>query len=144
MRCDDFGAVFSRMFGNLYADSPPPPRNIIIGGVYGRHEGVSFRRMHYRGDFSVDFPEPLDEITFVIPSAGKIIFNHATESVGFGQIGLAIGDLSRRFVFCLVSCFLGCPKKQNRTARGPVVCSDEAFVNQYWARTLRVKVRGSP
>ncbi|MNR55531.1 hypothetical protein D3C85_1759210 [compost metagenome] len=68
--------------------------------------------MHYRGDFSVDFPEPLDEITFVIPTAGKIIFNHATESVGFGQIGLAIGDLSRRFVFCLVSCFLGCPKNK--------------------------------
>jgi len=98
MRCDDFGAVFSRMFGNLYADSPPPPRNIIIGGVYGRHEGVSFRRMHYRGDFSVDFPEPLDEITFVIPTAGKIIFNHATESVGFGQIGLAIDKADVRSV----------------------------------------------
>ncbi len=86
------------MFGNLYADSPPPPRNIIIGGVYGRHEGVSFRRMHYRGDFSVDFPEPLDEITFVIPTAGKIIFNHATESVGFGQIGLAIDKADVRSV----------------------------------------------
>jgi hypothetical protein len=98
MRCDDFGAVFSRMFGNLYADSPPPPRNIIIGGVYGRHEGVSFRRMHYRGDFSVDFPEPLDEITFVIPTAGKIIFNHATESVGFGQVGLAIDKADVRSV----------------------------------------------
>nr|WP_053157177.1 AraC family transcriptional regulator [Pseudomonas sp. P1.8] len=98
MRCDDFGAMFSRMFGNLYADSPPPPRNIIIGGVYGRHEGVSFRRMHYRGDFSVDFPDPLDEITFVIPTAGKIIFNHATESVGFGQIGLAIDKADVRSV----------------------------------------------
>ncbi|MFY0731690.1 helix-turn-helix transcriptional regulator [Pseudomonas sp. NFX15] len=90
MRCDDFGALFSKMFGNLYADSAPPPGNIIIGGVYGRHEGVSFRRMHYHGDFTVTFPEPLDEITFVIPTAGKIIFNHGTESVGHAQVGLAI------------------------------------------------------
>jgi len=101
MSCDDFGALFSNLFGNLYADSPPPPKNIIIGGVYGRHEGVSFRRMHYRGDFTVDFPAPLDEITFVIPTAGKIIFSHVTESVGFAQIGLAIDKAevrSARFV----------------------------------------------
>ncbi|AZO83258.1 AraC family transcriptional regulator [Stutzerimonas stutzeri] len=101
MSCDDFGALFSNLFGNLYADSAPPQKNIIIGGVYGRHEGVSFRRMHYRGDFTVDFPAPLDEITFVIPTAGKIIFNHITESVGFAQIGLAIDKAevrSARFV----------------------------------------------
>ncbi|MGY2188871.1 AraC family transcriptional regulator [Pseudomonas sp. SDO5591_S426] len=90
MSSDDFGALFCKMFGNLYADTPPLPSSIIIGGVYGRHEGVSFRRMYYRGDFSVDFPAPLDEITFVIPTAGKIIFNHATETVGFTQVGLAI------------------------------------------------------
>jgi len=90
LNCDDFGALFSKMFGNLYADSRPPPKDIIIGGVYGRHEGVSFRRMHYRGDFSVDFPEPLDEITFAIPTAGKILFNHASESLGCAQVGLAI------------------------------------------------------
>jgi AraC-like DNA-binding protein len=88
LNCDDFGALFSKMFGNLYADSRPPPKDIIIGGVYGRHDGVSFRRMHYLGDFTVDFPEPLDEITFVIPSAGKILYNHAT--VGGSQVGLAI------------------------------------------------------
>ena len=101
MSCDDFGALFSNLFGNLYSDSAPPPKNIIIGGVYGRHEGVSFRRMHYRGDFTVAFPAPLDEITFVIPTAGKIIFNHVTESVGFARIGLAIDKaevLSARFV----------------------------------------------
>lgn len=90
LNCDDFGALFSKMFGNRYADSPPPPDNIIIGGVYGRHEGVSFRRMHYRGDFTVVFPAPHDEITFVIPTAGKIIFKHVTESVGYAHIGLAI------------------------------------------------------
>ena len=90
LRCDDFGALFSKLFGNRYADTPPPPSSIIIGGVYGRHEGVSFRRMHYKGDFSVCFPDPQDEITFVIPTAGKIIFNHTTESIGMAQTGLAI------------------------------------------------------
>lgn len=90
LRSDDFGALFARLFGNRYADTPPLPSNIIIGGVYGRHEGVSFRRMHYHGDFSVCFPDPQDEITFVIPTAGKIVFNHATESVGLTHVGLAI------------------------------------------------------
>lgn len=90
LHCDDFGALFSRFFGNRYADTPPIPSNIVISGVYGRHEGVSFRRMHYRGDFSVSFPDPQDEITFVIPTAGKILFNHASESIGASHIGLAI------------------------------------------------------
>ncbi|MGG7671812.1 AraC family transcriptional regulator [Pseudomonas sp. WC2] len=90
LRSDDFGALFSKLFGNRYADNPPLPSNILIGGVYGRHEGVSFRRMHYRGDFTVAFPDPQDEITFVIPTAGKIVFSHVTESVGVCQVGLAI------------------------------------------------------
>lgn len=90
MRCDDFGALFSTLFGSRYSDTSPPPANIIIGGVYGRHEGVSFRRMHYLGDFKVVFPDPHDEITFVIPGAGKIVFNHTTESVGVTHVGLAI------------------------------------------------------
>ncbi|NUT79215.1 helix-turn-helix transcriptional regulator [Pseudomonas sp. C1C7] len=101
MNSDDFGALFSTMFGNRYGDSPPIPRHITIGGVYGRHEGFSFRRMHYRGDFSVEFPAPFDEVTFVIPTAGKILFNHATESVGYTQVGLAIdkADIrSMRFI----------------------------------------------
>ncbi|MGE8150225.1 AraC family transcriptional regulator [Pseudomonas vancouverensis] len=101
MRSDDFGLLFSKMFGSLYADSPPPPKDIIIGGVYGRHDGVSFRRMHYRGDFSVEFPAPLDEISFVIPTAGTIIFNHASESVGYTRVGLAIDKAevrSARFI----------------------------------------------
>ncbi|MEX3776521.1 AraC family transcriptional regulator [Pseudomonas sp. MYb118] len=87
---DDFGALFSSLFGNLYSDTPAFGSNILIGGVYGRHEGVSFRRMHYHGDFTVAFPTPQDEITFVIPTAGKIVFNHVTESVGESHIGLAI------------------------------------------------------
>ncbi|WPN77230.1 AraC family transcriptional regulator [Pseudomonas germanica] len=90
LRSDDFGAMFSKLFGNRYADNPPLPSNIIIGGVYGRHDGVSFRRMHYHGDFTVAFPDPQDEITFVIPTAGKIVFNHATESIGVSHVGLAI------------------------------------------------------
>ncbi|MHC8320892.1 AraC family transcriptional regulator [Pseudomonas sp. GB2N2] len=90
MCSDDFGVLFAKMFGNRYSDTPPLPSNIIIGGVYGRHEGVSFRRMHYRGDFSVVVPDPQDEITFVIPTAGKIIVDHLCESVGVSQVGLAI------------------------------------------------------
>ncbi|MDT3313572.1 AraC family transcriptional regulator [Pseudomonas sp. rhizo66] len=90
LRSDDFGALFSKLFGNRYADNPPLPSNIMIGGVYGRHDGVSFRRMHYHGDFTVAFPDPQDEITFVIPTAGKIVFNHATESIGVSHVGLAI------------------------------------------------------
>ncbi|RON69688.1 AraC family transcriptional regulator [Pseudomonas fluorescens] len=90
LHCEDFGALFSKLFGNRYSDTPPPPPNIIIGGVYGRHEGVSFRRMHYHGDFTVTFPDPQDEITFVIPTAGKIVFSHTSESVGMSHIGLAI------------------------------------------------------
>lgn len=101
LHTDDFGALFSRFFGNRYADTPPIPANIVISGVYGRYEGVSFRRMRYRGDFSVAFPDPQDEITFVIPTAGKILFNHASESIGASHVGLAIdkADIrSMRFV----------------------------------------------
>jgi AraC-like DNA-binding protein len=90
MRSDDFGALFAHMFGNQYPDAQPLPQNIVISGVYGRHEGVSFRRMHYHGDFSVVLPALQDEITFVIPTAGKIVFNHTTESIGICQVGLAI------------------------------------------------------
>lgn len=101
MCSDDFGALFVKMFGNRYADVPPLPSNIIIGGVYGRYEGVSFRRMQYRGDFSVVFPDPQDEITFVIPTAGTLIFNHPCESVGVSQVGMAIDKVdirSMRFI----------------------------------------------
>ncbi|POA41616.1 AraC family transcriptional regulator [Pseudomonas sp. MPR-ANC1] len=101
LRSDDFGALFSTMFGNRYRDTPPPPSNIIIGGVYGRHEGVSFRRMHYYGDFSVSFPNPQDEITFVIPTSGKVVFHHTTESVGAAHIGLAIDKAEIRSMYFL-------------------------------------------
>lgn len=90
MRSEDFGQLFMQMFGNHYPDASPLPEHIVIGGVYGRHEGVSFRRMQYQGDFSVMFPGLQDEITFVIPTAGKIVFNHASESVGLSHLGLAI------------------------------------------------------
>jgi hypothetical protein len=49
-RCDDFGALFAIVFGNRYADTPPPPGNIIIGGVYGRHEGA-VGLLHHRNGF---------------------------------------------------------------------------------------------
>lgn len=87
---DDFSARFTSLFGNLYADAQALNKHISIGGVYGRHEGVSFRHLYYRGDFTVAFPTPSDEITFVIPTAGKIVFDHAIESVGANQVGLAV------------------------------------------------------
>ncbi|MEG9623030.1 AraC family transcriptional regulator [Pseudomonas guariconensis] len=90
LRSDAFGALFSRMFDNLYADSLALSDDIVISGVYGRHEGVSFRRMHYRGDCSITFGAPQDEITFVLPSAGRVVFEHGVETTGRPGMGLAI------------------------------------------------------
>ncbi|EKT4466730.1 AraC family transcriptional regulator [Pseudomonas putida] len=90
MHSEAFGALFSRMFDNLYADSLVLSDDLLIGGVYGRHEGVSFRRMHYQGDCCVTFTDPQDEITFVLPSAGKVVFGHQGETVGLPGMGLAI------------------------------------------------------
>ncbi|MDH0301020.1 MULTISPECIES: AraC family transcriptional regulator [unclassified Pseudomonas] len=98
MRSEDFAVQFSRLFGSLYADLTPLPGDIVIGGVYGRQDGMSFRRMRYRGDFSITFPAPQDEITFVLPSAGKVIFAHRGETVGFAQVGLAIDKAEIRSV----------------------------------------------
>uniref|UniRef100_UPI002117F01D helix-turn-helix transcriptional regulator n=1 Tax=Pseudomonas putida TaxID=303 RepID=UPI002117F01D len=94
MRSDTFGALFSRMFDNLYADSLALSDDIVISGVYGRHEGVSFRRMHYRGDCCITFGAPQDEITFVLPSAGKVVFEHGGETSGRPGLGLAIDKRS--------------------------------------------------
>lgn len=98
MRSDDFGALFTQMFGNLYADMPRLADGISIGGVYGRFEGMSVRRMHYRGDFTIALPMPQDEITFVLPSAGRIVFDHRGEAVGGSQVGLAVDKLDIRSV----------------------------------------------
>ncbi|CAK16189.1 helix-turn-helix transcriptional regulator [Pseudomonas entomophila] len=101
MRSEDFAVQFGRLFGNLYADLPPLPGGIVIGGVYGRLEDMSVRRMHYRGDFTIALPAPQDEITFVLPSAGKVIFAHRGESIGVARVGLAIDKAelrSMRFV----------------------------------------------
>ena len=98
MAADDFGGLFCKVFGNLYADVPSIGTPISIAGVYGRHEGVSFRHMHYRGDFTVQIPDLDDEITFVIPTAGHIIFNLADETVGRPQVGLAVEKTQVRSV----------------------------------------------
>ncbi len=90
MCSDDFGALFAQMFGSLYADMPPLAQGISIGGVYGRFEGMSVRRMQYGGDFTISLPTPQDEITFVLPTAGKIIFDHRGESIGGALVGLAV------------------------------------------------------
>src|SRR6218665_835734 len=82
MGFDDFGERFTQMFGNLYGDLPRQGTPLGVMGVYGRYEGVSFRRMSYRGDFTVQIPDLNDEITFVVPTAGQIIFNLASETVG--------------------------------------------------------------
>ncbi|MFZ3185568.1 MAG: AraC family transcriptional regulator [Pseudomonas sp.] len=98
MDADEFGAVFTRMFGNLYSGLPRPERTIAIAGVYGRYDGVSFRRMSFRGDFVTALPDLDDEITFVFPTAGKIVFNQSTEIVGVPQVGLAIEKTAVRSV----------------------------------------------
>ena len=98
MRSDDFAALFTQLHGNLYADMPKLGEGIVIGGVYGRFDGMSVRRMHYQGDFTIALPTPQDEITFVLPTAGKIIFDHRGESVGGSQVGLAVDKLDIRSV----------------------------------------------
>ncbi|MFK0094463.1 AraC family transcriptional regulator [Pseudomonas sp. NPDC090592] len=98
MRSDDFAAVFTQMFGSLYADMPPLAEGIRIGGVYGRFDGMSVRRMHYGGDFSITLPTPMDEITFVLPTAGKIMFDHRGTAMGGAQVGLAVDKRDIRAV----------------------------------------------
>jgi AraC-like DNA-binding protein len=98
MRSDEFAALFTQLYGNLYADMPPLGEGIAIGGVYGRFDGMSVRRMQYQGDFTIVLPAPQDEITFVLPTAGKIIFDHRGESIGGAQVGLAVDKLDIRSV----------------------------------------------
>jgi len=85
-----FGRLFSSVFGNLYNDVAHVGSPLSIAGVYGRYEGVSFRRLSYRGDFTVEIPDLNDEITFVIPTAGQIIFNLPGATVGRPNVGLAV------------------------------------------------------
>lgn len=97
MDADEFGALFTRMFGNLYSGLPRPERKVAIAGVYGRHDGLSFRRLSFRGDFTTAMPDLDDEISFVFPTAGKIVFNQASETVGVPTVGLAIEKSSVRW-----------------------------------------------
>ncbi|WDY60594.1 AraC family transcriptional regulator [Pseudomonas sp. PSKL.D1] len=98
MRSDEFAASFMQLFGTLYADMPTLAQDIAIGGVYGRFAGMSVRQMHYQGDFTLKLPTPQDEITFVLPTAGKIMFDHRGESIGGAQVGLAVDKLGLRSV----------------------------------------------
>ncbi|MGC1333576.1 AraC family transcriptional regulator [Pseudomonas sp.] len=98
MGADDFGGLFAKAFGSLYADVPRVGAAISIAGVYGRYEGVSFRHMSYRGDFTVQIPDLNDEITFVLPTAGRIIFNLGDDTVGMPRVGLAVEKSAVRSV----------------------------------------------
>ncbi|QEY71317.1 AraC family transcriptional regulator [Pseudomonas denitrificans (nom. rej.)] len=98
MTADDFGELYTRMFGNLYSGMPRPEKPIAIGGVYGRYEGVSFRRLSFRGDLLAEMPDLDDEITFIFPSAGRVVFNHCSDSVGLPSVGLAMEKASVRSV----------------------------------------------
>lgn len=90
MGSDEFSTLFTQMFGSLYADLPPLAKGITIGGVYGRFAGMSIRRLQYGGDFSITLPSPQDEITFMLPTSGKVIIEHRGESIGCVNVGLAI------------------------------------------------------
>ncbi|MDH1011030.1 AraC family transcriptional regulator [Pseudomonas nicosulfuronedens] len=98
MTADDFGELYTRMFGNLYSGMPRPEKPIAIGGVYGRYEGVSFRRLNFRGDLLTEMPALDDEITFIFPSAGRVVFNQCSDSVGLPSVGLAMEKTSVRSV----------------------------------------------
>ncbi len=96
---DEFGALFSRMFGNLYSGLPRPQRKVAIAGVYGRYDGVSFRHLSFSGDDLISaMPDQDDEITFVFPITGKIVFNHAGETLGVPQLALAMEKSAVRSV----------------------------------------------
>jgi hypothetical protein len=102
LRSDDFGALFSRFFGNRYSDNPRRCRRTSLsvaftGGTMASVSGGCITTVIS----AFRFPDPQDEITFVIPTAGKIVFNHATESIGMTHVGLAVdkADIrSMRFV----------------------------------------------
>lgn len=99
LSADEFGALFSRMFGSLYAGRSRPQRKVAIAGVYGRYEGVSFRRLSFSGDdLFTELPEMDDEITFVFPLSGKVVFSHGQETLGVPQLGLAIEKSAVRAV----------------------------------------------
>jgi AraC-like DNA-binding protein len=90
MGSDDFGELFSRAFGSLYSHFPKADTPVRIAGVYGRHEGVSFRRMSYIGDLRFLSPGMDDEISFVLPSAGRVLFELDNPVVGAPGLGLAV------------------------------------------------------
>lgn len=98
LSADEFGALFTRMFGSLYAHLPRLDRKVVIAGVYGRYEGVSFRRMSYLGDFTTQLPDMDDEITFVFPTAGRIVFALGDDQVGTPRYGLAVEKAEVRSV----------------------------------------------
>lgn len=98
LNSDEFGALFSRMFGNPYSGLARPEKPIVIAGVYGRYEGVSFRSLSFQGDLRTELPDQDDEITFVFPTAGKVVFEQAGETVGLPRLGLAIEKASVRSV----------------------------------------------
>lgn len=98
LSADEFGALFTRMFGSLYAGLPRPQNTIAIAGVYGRYEGVSFRQLSFRGDLLTALPDVDDEISFIFPTAGKVVFNQAGETLGVPQVGLAIEKAGVRSV----------------------------------------------
>lgn len=98
LSADEFGALFTRMFGSLYAHLPRLDRKVVIAGVYGRYEGVSFRQMSYLGDFTTQLPDMDDEITFVFPTAGRIVFALGDDQVGTPRYGLAVEKAKVRSV----------------------------------------------
>jgi AraC-like DNA-binding protein len=98
MNADDFGALFTHAFGNLYSHFPTPQMPIRISGVYGRYEGTSFRHMCYGGDFAFQTPDMDDEISFILPTAGQVIVDLAVQTIGNTCVGLAVEKCEMRSV----------------------------------------------
>ncbi|MFJ3487412.1 helix-turn-helix domain-containing protein [Pseudomonas sp. NPDC090202] len=98
MNADEFGALFSRVFGDLYANFPAQETPIRVCGVYGRYDGVSFRHMRYGGDVAFATPDMADEISFILPTTGQMIANLLTQSVATPAVGLAVEKSHMRSV----------------------------------------------
>lgn len=90
MGSDDFGELFTQAFGSLYSHFPKTDTPVRIAGVYGRHQGVSFRRMTYAGNLRFLSPGMDDEISFVLPTAGRVSFDLDSPAVGTPRLGLAV------------------------------------------------------
>lgn len=122
MSADDFMQLSAKMVGNVYANLPRLDKRINIAGVYGRYEGVSFRHMIYRGNFTIELPPVNDEITFVMPIAGSTTHDPIVGRGVRSGIARDIAEIIRACqpwgVECLCAGSLCCANGQTKSGQG--------------------------